>query len=112
MAAIKCPNCDFQLGAKELAEGWCEACGKQIPLYARSQVQETGTRESSYKQSWGTRCRARLLRFIDGRSQFVLLLTAGGLFYWGYQEHHVAEGTTTEPVDVELAALEDGTALP
>ena len=31
MTSASCPHCDSCLSAAELAEGWCEACGKQLP---------------------------------------------------------------------------------
>jgi hypothetical protein len=31
MSNAKCPNCDATLPASELAEGWCETCGKRLP---------------------------------------------------------------------------------
>jgi len=31
---IKCPNCSEELPHSDLTEGWCGACGKEIPLFA------------------------------------------------------------------------------
>ena len=32
MAGVFCPNCDVMLSRKQVAEGWCETCGKKLPL--------------------------------------------------------------------------------
>ena len=34
MAQVKCPYCDATLPAQEIANGWCENCGKKIPRFA------------------------------------------------------------------------------
>jgi hypothetical protein len=39
MHGIKCPTCSVQIPAHEVAAGWCENCGKQIPSYA---LEESG----------------------------------------------------------------------
>ena len=31
---IKCPNCSNELPYADLNEGWCDTCGKEIPLFA------------------------------------------------------------------------------
>ncbi len=31
---VKCPNCSKELPHSDLNEGWCGACGKEIPLFA------------------------------------------------------------------------------
>ena len=31
---IKCPNCSTELPHADLNDGWCNACGKEIPLFA------------------------------------------------------------------------------
>src|SRR5690348_5368403 len=31
MSAATCPHCDAILPPQELADGWCETCGKRIP---------------------------------------------------------------------------------
>lgn len=31
--SIKCSSCDSALADRELDEGWCNGCGKQIPLF-------------------------------------------------------------------------------
>jgi hypothetical protein len=33
MGATKCPNCRVALPQKEMASGWCDACGQKIPLF-------------------------------------------------------------------------------
>jgi hypothetical protein len=35
MSEIVCPSCNRPLTARDLADGWCDACGKQIPEYVR-----------------------------------------------------------------------------
>ncbi len=32
---VACPFCEAQLTAGDLAEGWCDSCGKRIPLYVQ-----------------------------------------------------------------------------
>jgi hypothetical protein len=31
MSSAKCPNCAANLPASEIADGWCETCGKRLP---------------------------------------------------------------------------------
>ncbi len=31
--SIKCPNCQATLGPRDVAEGWCDNCGKKIPSF-------------------------------------------------------------------------------
>ena len=33
MSDVKCPNCSNALPNHELNEGWCDSCGKQIPMF-------------------------------------------------------------------------------
>jgi hypothetical protein len=33
MSAVNCPYCKTLLPPQETAEGWCDTCGKRIPLY-------------------------------------------------------------------------------
>lgn len=112
MAAERCPNCDLVLGTKELADGWCDSCGKQIPPYLLPKLEQpvpTDTRPwPEEKVGFGT----RFVRFIDGRSRWFLLIIGAALFYWGFQEYRVAEGTTAQPADADLAAVEGGQPLP
>lgn len=37
MSNVTCPNCNTPLPAKEIAEGWCENCGKKIPTWIRGE---------------------------------------------------------------------------
>src|SRR5205823_2283041 len=34
MSVVACPSCDARLQPHEIAEGWCETCGKKIPAWA------------------------------------------------------------------------------
>ena len=36
MTTIHCPTCNAALPQKELADGWCETCGKKIPPFLLS----------------------------------------------------------------------------
>jgi hypothetical protein len=60
MNAIVCPTCDATLPAEEIAEGWCETCGKRIPPYVLSEYR--GKRSASSG---------------DGTTQAVSTLTEG-----------------------------------
>ncbi len=44
MRAIICPTCEARLAPEEVAEGWCETCGKKIPRYAVSGAYDPGPR--------------------------------------------------------------------
>lgn len=44
------------------------------------------------------------------RIQLVLIAVGGFLAFSGFQEYKVSKGTTIEPADIELAAIEDGSA--
>ena len=37
MGEIKCASCDAVLPSRELDEGWCNNCGKPIPLFVYHQ---------------------------------------------------------------------------
>ncbi|OAI49369.1 hypothetical protein AYO44_06460 [Planctomycetaceae bacterium SCGC AG-212-F19] len=41
MALVTCPSCNTPLPPAELAEGWCESCGKKIPPYLLGSVKES-----------------------------------------------------------------------
>lgn len=34
MSRVSCPHCDAVLPPQQLADGWCDACGKKIPNHA------------------------------------------------------------------------------
>lgn len=34
MAVVGCPHCGHMLSPEEVADGWCGACGKEIPEFA------------------------------------------------------------------------------
>jgi hypothetical protein len=38
MVGIKCPNCDIALPSQDLSDGWCDACGKKVPLFVYEQA--------------------------------------------------------------------------
>lgn len=38
MSTTKCPNCRVVLPKKELASGWCEACGQKIPHFVYAEA--------------------------------------------------------------------------
>jgi hypothetical protein len=44
MTAIACPFCQVQLPANDLAEGWCDNCGKKLPAFVRSEAARAGIR--------------------------------------------------------------------
>lgn len=35
--AIRCPHCNAELPDREIAEGWCDSCGKRLPLSYRKE---------------------------------------------------------------------------
>lgn len=37
MSDVKCASCDAVLDRRELDDGWCNNCGKQIPLFVYHQ---------------------------------------------------------------------------
>ncbi|HJZ57587.1 MAG TPA: hypothetical protein VKE74_21640 [Gemmataceae bacterium] len=37
-SSVNCPFCDARLAPEELAEGWCETCGKKLPPRTRRQA--------------------------------------------------------------------------
>src|SRR5947209_1953428 len=38
MTAVQCPSCEATLSQGELTDGWCETCGKKIPLWVAKQA--------------------------------------------------------------------------
>ena len=112
MATQRCLHCDNVLVESELASGWCDSCGKRIPGSSACFVDGSKTTGSDAKPAPATGFKARLLRFLDGRSRIVLILIGIGVFYWGYEEYQVSQGTRDQPAEVDLAALERGQPIP
>src|SRR5262249_31802534 len=113
MAEVKCPTCDAVLPEKELVNGWCESCGKRIPDFVRAQsgsVQRAPPGQPA-RRSDGGEPAPKGGSFFDG-ARMLLVLVGVGLIIYGVMEWRVAQGTTTEPSDVDLAALEQGKPLP
>jgi hypothetical protein len=44
MNEIACPFCQVHLPAADLAEGWCDNCGKKLPNFIRSEAARAGIR--------------------------------------------------------------------
>lgn len=42
MGPITCPSCNAIVPDREVAEGWCEACGKKLPPFALSRSSQAG----------------------------------------------------------------------
>lgn len=87
----KCPEC----GNVTLERRTKCACGFKVEEPPKERPKPLGFR-------------GRLLRFVDSRSQVVLVLIGLGLLYYGYEKYQVSRDTTTEPLAVELAQLESG----
>jgi hypothetical protein len=58
MSNVQCPSCQVVLPPQEVADGWCENCGKQIPPYVRSAA--TGKSESRQGRPETTPARTRV----------------------------------------------------
>jgi hypothetical protein len=46
MSSVICPNCNATLPSQEIAEGWCESCGKKIPVWVRGESPLPKSRDS------------------------------------------------------------------
>ena len=44
MNAVECPSCNVTLSAGDLAEGWCDQCGKKIPPFVLTLASAAGQR--------------------------------------------------------------------
>jgi hypothetical protein len=51
MSEIKCASCDAVLPSRELEEGWCNNCGKEIPLFVYHQNGLRGPKASVHSHS-------------------------------------------------------------
>jgi hypothetical protein len=51
MSNIKCCSCDAMLADRELDEGWCNNCGKEIPLFLYHQNGMRGPKAKAMPRS-------------------------------------------------------------
>jgi hypothetical protein len=56
MSCATCPNCDAELPASEIADGWCETCGKRLPgLVAMAGGRAVGSQSRTRRKRSGTK---------------------------------------------------------
>lgn len=58
MAPIGCPHCKHLLSAEEIGDGWCGACGKQIPEFALREAR-TNRKSGSARKAYIEEARQR-----------------------------------------------------
>ena len=51
MSDVKCPNCSNALVHRELNEGWCNSCGKEVPMFVYHQAGLKGPKGHALPQA-------------------------------------------------------------
>ena len=100
--ATKCPNCSAALLPSELAEGWCESCGKKLPA---SRTPERSRSERPGAMPLATD--SPKPGFLHNIGCF-LGLVGLGLIVFGYSEFRLAIRESGSPASFRLEDLEAG----
>lgn len=76
----KCPHCAAGLPAKDIAEGWCDSCGKRLPSTIQQQVKKAGPARAAAADSPEAAPKTRIL--LVGTAVALLFGLALALIVW------------------------------
>jgi hypothetical protein len=110
MSSARCPNCEAELDAVDLASGWCDRCGKKIPDFARSTGISPTRRDAPRLAASdperpplrsGYRQPNYALRGLVALGMVVIIVAGIGLYFWLKHDVEITvDNGGSEPVTV------------
>ncbi|MBY0231933.1 MAG: hypothetical protein K2W96_21835 [Gemmataceae bacterium] len=111
--ATQCPNCSASLLPLELAEGWCESCGKKLPASLAAPRERGPVREQASPDPPPRSLLDSANAVTNAGCWLLFLLALGiGLVGTGYRDVRLASDASASPAECRLEDLEAGRAPP